>query len=522
MSTNISTFNYLPGSILPTLFPSCVYDFNSSGLFSTNGQYKAMWRRWEKICYLNGGTIGMREAGEKYLPKEAGEKEAAYIVRRDKSVCYGVYRKTVNFLTGLPFLTKPNIEGLPVELSYLLTDCDGMGTDFTTFFKGVLKDLIDFGIAHIYVDYPENPGNLSVRDQVDYGIRPYFCRVSPLNLINWRIERSLGKNILATVKIFEEYTYQDNYSEVGIKEVREISKDSITVNKSLKDGTKTAVTLPNTLGKIPLVSIQVQPKAPFWGEPVYEELADLNIKHWQKASDLDSVEHVACVPFLWIAGKSDNMDIDVISVSQAYGSPDAEATASWVEINGAAIPSAQKSLSDLEVRMMAMGADALIPESYSTRQTAAGELSDDKKSVSPLTGMVWQLEDAAIKAIKLCAEWLQLPEPSTTVDMGDKLSLSVDPNELNNLLQIFDKGVLTVRGLENEYKRRNVLSQTTKLRNPRKAKEVTNNDTGRNSSAKTSIGAGTSSQSGAEETSGNSQTSETAGGSYTRESSQPG
>lgn len=460
--------------VTTTLIPSCARLFAGTGPTSPNLLYRVMFKRWEKICYLRGNTEAMREAGRKYLPQEPGEKDKNYEKRLKRSTLYGVYNKTVKFTTDLPFLTPPIYEGIPDELKYLIQDADGQGSSLSTFAKSVLNDLIDFGVAYIYVDFPENPEGLSFYDTQKKGMKPYFVRVSPLNLIGWDLKRVANRTVITKLRIFEENVVEaKDYSPFTQCTVKIITPDTVrtlTKGSEDKDYVQVGDDNPNGFSGIPLVPLYANKKYEFYGTPVFEELADLNIKHWYKWSDLDNVEHVACVPFLLGTGWGPNPEIEDIGVGRAYFGP-GESKLGWVTVDGESIPYLQESLGALEHRMISMGADALMPVKTSTRQTATGELVDEKRSASTVAHLVWVLEEAIQKGINYCAKWLQIEEPNAKINIGDKLALSTDPNIVSSFLDMFKNDYLTARSLEHELRRRNIISDSTKIKKPRK-KEV--------------------------------------------------
>jgi hypothetical protein len=62
-----------------------------------------MARHWHALECLWGGTLAMREAGHRYLPKWPKEDEEAYRARLHTATLFPAFRRTVNVMGGKPF-----------------------------------------------------------------------------------------------------------------------------------------------------------------------------------------------------------------------------------------------------------------------------------------------------------------------------------------------------------------------------------------------------------------------------------
>jgi len=71
---------------------------NKNTVDSPCSAYNAMQAHWGLIDDLLGGTLAMRAAGEKWLPKEPKEENKSWQNRLDRSILYGAYADTVDDL----------------------------------------------------------------------------------------------------------------------------------------------------------------------------------------------------------------------------------------------------------------------------------------------------------------------------------------------------------------------------------------------------------------------------------------
>lgn len=475
--SEVSSYN-LRASLLPSVVYNSIARATQSATASTNvgpatpvSDWYLMYKRWEPIIHLNGGTLVMREAATKYLPKESGESAEIYDNRLARSVLYGAYSRTVKSLSALPYITPIQFQNIPPQLEYLKTAADGTEQDIESLCQELTEDLINYGKCHLLVEYPIVDRALRASEEKALNIRPYFVRVNPLNLIRWKSVRVGSVEKLSEISIYEDtvVTGEDSeFSEKVQRKVRIISDSSIRVltlddsksqDKSSVGYTEEVFT--NTLGEIPLITIYSSNKIGFMqSSPLLEELAWLNMRHWQKQSDLDNIEHVANVPFALATGVGEEELGSVIIGSHMLLKMSSEnANIRYVEHSGAAIGTTQQSMKMLEDRMVAMGADLLAAKT-STRETAFSSDINNTKSISILEGLIRKLEYGMNQAFSFAGKWMSI-KADVSVDIGESLNLSLDANEMSNLIAMADKEMLSPEDLGKELKRRGTLADST-------------------------------------------------------------
>lgn len=485
--------------IVESLFPSFVLgetNFNNTlrnrnfahltGPFQPCSEWHLMFQRWEPIQYLLGGTLAMRDAGTKYLPMALNEQQDVYQSRLLKSVLFEAYSRTVSTLSALPFLTPVQAPKIPDELAYLLSHANGSEDSLAVLGRQLLSDMLNKGKAHLLVEYPATPDDviLSIRDEKEMNIRPYLVRVDPMNLIGWKYEYVGSKKELTQVRVAET-TYvtdpKDEWSEIPENRVRVIEPYQTTVYRQVFNKTKGGYTskkpsyeivkqYPNSLEKIALVTAYGDKTGFMTSKPVLEGLAHLNISHFVKQSDLDSICHVASVPMLFAKGVG-AQEVEGLEITSRgmFCLPNPDGDVKFIEHSGQAIGALQTEIKNIESRMVAMGADTLAARPTSTRETAASKIMDNTKSNSVLQAAVLNLEVMLSEAIMLAGEWMEVDLPEDfQVNIGDKMELSVDANELTSLIQLLENESLSAEDLALELKRRGTLSQSTTLKQPKK------------------------------------------------------
>jgi hypothetical protein len=475
-------YNNQYASLLNSLFPSFVrglvnnkYNQHSnlispvlSGVGAPNSAWRVMFQRWEPVVHLNGGTLALKEANTKYLPKGEGEADGVYFNRLARSVLFGAYSRTVKTLSGMPFMTPMSFTNLPEDLNYLVKDATGEGQSLAAFAKELLQDQINFGIAHVLVEYPQvdTSVELTQEDEKLRNLHPYFCRIDPMRLIGWNYELVGCKKVLTEVRLFEDIIEEnDKWEEQHIKQVRVITPGVTTIyrlEEKMTDWQEHEVIITSN-SSMELVTIYGNRTGFMQGAPVLEELAHLNISHWNKSSDLDNIEHVINVPMAYAfglqEGEFENITFSPHSMLKS-GNPDLKV--GYLEHSGQAIPASQVSLANVESRMMAMGAEMLAPRGTGTRETGIAKTIDNTKATSVLQELVESLEDGVERLLNLAGAWLDVVVESK-VNIGDKISLTVDANLITNMIDLARQGNMTFEELTLEFQKRGLISDATVL-----------------------------------------------------------
>jgi hypothetical protein len=155
------------------------------------------------------------------------------------------------------------------------------------------------------------------------------------------------------------------------------------------------------LDYVPVINIYAKKEAPFVAYPPLEDLAWLNLRHWQSSSDQNNILHVVRVPLMFGRGfQEGELEGLEIGANRAVTTTNENADMKYIEHTGNAINAGRMDLKDLEIRMGQMGADILIQGSVS-RQTAAARKIDQAESMSIFQVILRNLENALNKQSRL-------------------------------------------------------------------------------------------------------------------------
>lgn len=429
---------------------------------------------WELPRLLMRGTRGIRaaaghESQSKWLPKEPNEDSASYKARVQRSVLFNGFRKTVKDNTGKVFRAPISIgEDMHATLKEYAENIDNAGRHLNVFARDVFFDAMQTGIAFLLVDMPpalqnEDGSPVTVAQEQAAKRRPYLCHIKAEDLIGFKSSTVDGVMTLTQARIREDATMPDGeFGEICVEQIRVLDPGRWRIYREAKDATgkktwqlyETGMT---SLPYIPLVPVYLNRTGFMTGEPPLEDLADLNIAHWQSSSDQRNILHVARVPILFGAGFQDDKEFS-IGANSMFRSSDPSAKLQWVEHSGAAIDAGQADLDKLESQMQIQGMQLLKSKGG---QTATGEIRDEAKENSPLAMMATALQDSLEAAFGMMAEYVGLNK-----DAGGSLVVNTDFGagsgdiaEIQYLTQAMLAGKIDLETYLSELKRRGVLAE---------------------------------------------------------------
>ena len=451
-----------------------VSDGDSVGV--TSILYDMMSKKWDLIEDLWGGTSRMRDAGEKWLPKEPKEEAKSYKNRLNRSILFNALKSTIGRLVSKPFpqsvtvadITDSNIE----KLNLLSKDVDGTGRNLTQFSREVFESGLKYGLTHILVDFTNLPSDVETKEDEDFiSPRPFFVHVQAPNLIFWDIQEHPVTRLPTLVEIrIKEVTVErrGNNSDVEVIRIRVYKEDVWELWKfndedDTFDREKFGV---NTFGAIPLVTFYPKRTGQLTGAPPFEDLAWLNLGHWQSSSDQRNILRFARAGVLKALGFGEEELEDI-----AWGpnfiikSTNDKAIFDTVEYSGTAIKAGEEDLLRIEERMQLLGLQPFIE--HTAQSTATGKVLDESKVVNDIQAWIKSLENTLSTAYDLAAMWLQ-PDSEGVKDL--KLNIFSDfsvsmhgTKDLEALIKMRNMNFITPETFLREVKRRGILSETVEV-----------------------------------------------------------
>jgi hypothetical protein len=414
---------------------------------------QAMAELWPMPRTLYQGTAAMRGVGKTYLPKEAAESEEAYKARLMRTVLFNAFAKTVNDMAGRVFAKEIVFgEDVPEAIEEWSENIDLTGRHLNVFASDILKDAMQTGLAHILVDSPANEGAVTRADQG----RPYFVHLRAEDVIGWTHVLTDNGLALETLRFYETVEEKNGIHVSRVTQIRVLLPNAYQIwRENEKKEWALVIEGSRDLAEIPLATVYLARTGFMTAKPPLQDLADLNITHWQSSSDQRNILHVARVPILFGAGFPEDASL-VIGSSSLTRASDPASKLSYVEHSGAAIGSGRDDLKDIEFQMQAMGLQLLVSE---PGQSATGEVRDDIKENSRLAMWADALKDGIEQALMWMAKIGGLGEDGGEIivnkDFGIQARGAVD---VQSILAAVAAGIISKETAIREFLRRGILS----------------------------------------------------------------
>lgn len=442
---------------------------------------------------LMGGTDAMRAMGPEYLPKEEAEEGDAYKARLKRSFLLNAFRRTIQKLAGEVFSQAIAVpEKMPPDMLEWLENIDLSNNDITGFGKELFEDGVIDGIVHVLVDLPEIETTVGKDGKIYYedipegggpstlrmltmeamkqnGWRPYWVEITAENLIGWRTEKINGKKVPCQIRISE--VSEEAEGTYGVKEVhriRVINKDNwevwiLTHTEKKEDEWVLEKQGQHNRGYIPLVSwIIGEQVSEMTTEPPLSDLANLNLAHWQSASDQRNVLHYARMityfaKMLGLDDKGKGMSQKAIFGANVLIHANNEAAdLKVVEPTGRAIESGRNDLKDLEVQMRAYGL-GMIMGTKSGTETATAKAIDTAESDSTLKSWAVSFEGFLNRCIAMSAKLVGIEDELEPVKVNTDFKSFLRSMEVRELREAFTDGLLPRELVIEELQRRGVI-----------------------------------------------------------------
>lgn len=405
------------------------------------------------------GTMGMRDAGNEFLPQHPLESNPAYRGRLLRSTLLNAYRKTCSFLAGQVFQADITFaDEVPEEFITYSDSVDIKGNALDVFAKRSFFDGLGKGVSAIMVDAPKisTEDVKTVADEKAIGFRAYFKDVKPEDILGGLVDEN---GTLIQLRILETTTQRvGRYGSKTVSQVRVLEPGTWEVHTINDDGSTVMLDFGTTLeGTIPVIFyIPGEEMTIITGETPLRDLADLNAKHWRSSSDQDNILHIARVPILFTR----HVDTNILPVGTAtmIGSTEDNSDMKYVEHSGAAIDAGANDLEQTESQMALYGLQQLVPRTGN--MTATEKAINSAESNSSLGTWVIEFESCLQAAFELFGKFIGVEFPANGVTVNREFLLGLaDPQELAQILASYDSGIISAQAAFTEFRRRGVFDE---------------------------------------------------------------
>lgn len=391
---------------------------------------------------LLGGNRQMRKKSTLWLPKEVKESIEHYRIRVQRATCFPFYKDALHSLSSKPFATPVLTDGLPAgRFEEFLRDVDGTGKSLTVFCRDWMLIGIHRGMAHVLVD-------ASSPDDTADGVnkrRVFANIIDPLRVLDIKDQTSAGGRVTVTYVRYVQMR-EEKDGKFGTKQVKTI----IELNRGLgeDEGWKKVWTYDDKAGQwfegptdvynpggdgIPFFTLYTNQVAEYHAEPALEDLAWVNLAHFQSRADHAHVMRVARLITLVLTGwKKDlnrdpknkgSQEISLGPLSKIENS-DPQANAFFLEPNGRSIELSFQDMEQLAKEAQRLGARYL--SSGKSHVTAHSVVMDHAKLSNDLHSFCVRMESELQNIFLAAAEWLNMSAPNVQVTINKEFDVNPD------------------------------------------------------------------------------------------------
>jgi hypothetical protein len=366
---------------------------------------------WKVMAAVTNGTNYIRDLAELYLPQEPREDDEAWRARIDRSVLSPYTSRLIETAAGAVLRKPIHIEGDPYW-SEVALDIDGIGSNINEYARRALVSSLTYGHSAILVDFPAATGARNLAEERAMGRRPYFVHVDAPQIWGWRKDDT---NRLTQIRIHDyEYRPLNEFGEEQVEVMRVIYPGRYDLYTLGQETVTFEESNGFSLDTIPVVPIYSNRRGVLISQPGLLDIANLNITHYQRQSDLIHALHIAAMPTLVLEGYSQDSSEATIGVNYALGMEPGH-KAYYVQSDATSFEAQMAELQSLEGQMSTLGITKLFGQKF-VAESAEAKRIDQAQSNSVLAIISQELESALNQAFKLAAQYVGLEPPVITID----------------------------------------------------------------------------------------------------------
>ena len=404
---------------------------------------------WLLIEQLLKGTRGIRQGHRKFLPQFPREADESYDVRLSKAVLSPFYKRLELLLAGMLTRKPVRLTDVSDQVTEQLFDVDLQGNDLQTWLFNTARIALRYGHVGVLVDAPRAGENG----------RPYWITISPRELLGWRTEVADGKQRLTMLRIAETVTVPDGkYGEKDVERVRVLTPGAYEIHEKDEKGDYKIVDEGRTsLSEIPFAVAYANRTGVMESIPPLDDIAELNLQHYQVSSDLSNILSVSAIPLLAIYGFPQSAEEISAGASEALALPET-ARSEYIEPSGNSFDAQFKQLEQIENKINGLGLAAVLGAKL-VGESAEAKRIDRSQGDSTMMVIAQQMQDLIDNCLRFHAQYLQEPVAGSSQVNRDFMGQRLEPQEIQALLQLYTAGTITQDTLLNELANGDVLSE---------------------------------------------------------------
>ena len=414
-----------------------------------NNSWVRMEPGWLLIEQLMKGTRGIRQGHRKFLPQFPRESDESYDNRLQKSVLSPFTKRLELMLAGMLTRKPVRLTDVSDVVTEQLFDVDLQGNDLQQWLFNTARVALRYGHVGVLVDAPAAGQNG----------RPYWVSYSPREILGFRTEIAEGEQKLTMLRLAETITVPDGkYGEKNVERVRVLTPGAYEIHEKDEKGDYNIVDEGRTsLSEIPFAVAYANRTGVLESMPPLDDIAELNLQHYQVSSDLSNILSVSAIPLLAIYGFPQSAEEISAGASEALALPES-ARSEYIEPSGNSFDAQFKQLEQIENKINGLGLAAVLGAKL-VGETAEAKRIDRSQGDSTMMVVAQQMQDMIDNCLRFHAEYMQESVAGSSQVNRDFLGQRLEPQEIQSLLQLYTAGTITQETLLNELANGDVLSE---------------------------------------------------------------
>jgi hypothetical protein len=405
-------------------------------VFEPGIPWTRMEPRWRLIEQLTKGTLGMQEAGRRYLPQEPAESDEAYAVRLSAGVCPPYYLRLEQMLAGMLTRKPVRLDNVPDVIQAHMYDVDLLGSGLDVYLQHLARLCIRYGHVGVLVDFPR--GDEGDNTPVTDFSRPYWVTYNPRDILGWRTDVVGGTQMLTQLRLMERVVVPYGlYGEEEVSQVRVLTPGAYQLFRYQPSRSRDWELIAEgstTLDRIPFAVAYSQRLGQLESTPPMEEVAWLNLLAYRCESDQSNLLHVAATPRYNLFGVPAEMEEIEAGPASATAFP-SDARAEFAEPTGTSYEARFKQLDRIQQQIAELGLAAILGQNM-TNQAAEAKAIDRSQGDAALQAVAIGLQDLVDQCLSFHAAYLGLPDGGSSAVNRDFVSQRLDSAEVAQLIQL--------------------------------------------------------------------------------------
>jgi len=420
-----------------------------------NNSWVRMELGWLLIEQLMKGTRGIRQGHRKFLPQFPRESDESYDNRLQKSVLSPFTKRLELMLAGMLTRKPVRLDDVSDVIREQLFNVDLQGNDLQQWLFSTARVALRYGHVGVLVDAPAAGQNG----------RPYWVSYSPREILGWRVQNAEGEQKLTMLRLAETVTVPDGkYGEKDVERVRVLTPGAYEIHEKDNKGDYNIVDEGTTsLNEIPFAVAYANRTGVLESMPPLDDIAELNLQHYQVSSDLSNILSVSAIPLLAIYGFPQSAEEISAGASEALALPES-ARSEYIEPSGNSFDAQFKQLEQIENKINGLGLAAVLGAKL-VGETAEAKRIDRSQGDSTMMVVAQQMQDMIDNCLQFHADYMQEPVAGSSQVNRDFLGQRLEPQEIQALLQLYTAGTITQDTLLTELANGDVLSEDFDIEN---------------------------------------------------------